>query len=46
MLSDLPSMEDGSFTQTEAGQAADAALEGMDTEEGGFPLLHSPCLCC
>lgn len=41
MLADLPSMDDGNFTQTEAGQAADAALESIDTEEGGF-LLCAP----
>ena len=42
MLADLPSVDDGNFTQTEAGQAADAALESMDTEEGSIPLLPSP----
>ncbi len=42
MLADLPSVDDGNFTQTEAGQAADAALESMDTEEGSIPILLSP----
>ena len=34
MLADLPSMEDGNFTQTQAGQALSAALEAMETDEG------------
>ena len=38
MLADLPSVEDGNFTQTEAGQAADAAFDSMDTDEGR--ILH------
>ena len=42
MLADLPSVDDGNFTQTEAGQAADAALESMDTEEGSTLLSSLP----
>ncbi len=40
MLADLPSVEDGNFTQTEAGQAADAAFDSMDTDEGRFAFWH------
>jgi hypothetical protein len=34
MLADLPSVEDGEFTQTQAGQPASATFESMDADEG------------
>ena len=34
MLADLPSVEEGNFTQTQAGQAPTTALEAMETDEG------------
>ena len=34
MLADLPSVEDGEFTQTQAGQPANATFESMDADEG------------
>lgn len=42
MLADLPSVEDGNFTETPAGQAADGALEGMDVDEGERPCYPPP----
>lgn len=34
MLADLPSVEEGEFTQTQAGQPASATFESMDADEG------------
>ena len=45
MLADLPSVEQGTFTQTEAGQAAETSLEGMDTDEGSTQLAVLLCIC-
>ena len=42
MLADLPSREDGNFTQTQAGQAPSAALEAMETDEGEGPAFSLP----
>ena len=44
MLADLPSVEDGNFTQTQAGQAPSAALEAMETDEGETPAPHMAAL--
>ena len=41
MLADLPSVEDGNFTQTQAGQAPSAALEAMEMDEGEAPAPQS-----
>ena len=42
MLADLPSVEDGNFTQTQAGQAPSAALEAMETDEGEGAASNLP----
>ena len=41
MLADLPSVADGEFTETQAGQLASAIFESMDADEG----MNLPGMC-